>query len=287
MNTLIVYIKLIRAKHWIKNILIFLPLIFVLELSNTALLIKSFIGFLSFSFLASAVYVINDLLDLSEDKKHKEKKNRPLASGVISKNAGIFISCFLLLCSFALDAAFYDFNFAALSVLAAYLILNISYSFYLKHLPIIDIVILSSGFVLRVLYGSLITGIPISNWLYLVIIAFSLTLGIGKRRNEISLDSRPVLKKYTRDFLDKTFYMCMAITIMFYSLWTLDSKTIIAQTGVNLIWTVPLVLIICIRYSFCIEVKEGGDPVEVLLNDKILLFLTLIYAASILFILYR
>ena len=142
-----------------------------------------------------------------------------------------------------------------------------------------------SGFLIRVLYGSNITNIEVSNWLYLTIISASFYMGLGKRRNELKVqekvgNTRNVLKYYNKEFLDKNMYMCLCMTIIFYSLWfqDLNSKYIM--------WTIPIVLLICMKYSLNIESNSSGDPVEVLLKDKVLILLIGIYAIAIFLTLY-
>ena len=173
-------------------------------------------------------------------------------------------------------------NIPAAVCLLLYFVLNVAYSLGLKNRPIIDIVILASGFVIRVFYGGFVTGIPISNWLYLMVITISLYMGLGKRRNELrrQTDTREVLKYYTLPFLDKNMYVCVALAIVFYALWTIE------MPDSRLIWTVPLVIIILLCYSFDIEGNSDGDPVEVILHDKVLLVLAVAYAACIFVLLY-
>lgn len=166
--------------------------------------------------------------------------------------------------------------------------MNVLYSIKLKHMPIVDIVILALGFLFRVLYGSEITGIGISNWLYLTILVFSFYMGLGKRRNEfrkVGNEGRKVLKYYNETFLTNNMYMCMALGIVFYSLWCIDINS---QNNkfINIIWTVPLVMVICMRYSLHIEGDSLGDPVDVLLSDKMLIGLTSIYAIIMFLMLY-
>jgi len=149
----------------------------------------------------------------------------------------------------------------------------------LKNVPIMDIAILVSGFLIRVIYGGVICNIEVSNWLYLTVMAISFYMGLGKRRNEIikqGTESRKVLKFYNYEFLDKNMYMSLAITIVFYSLWCMDIGAV-SNSLINIIWTVPLVLIICMKYSLDIEGDSLGDPVDVILSDKLLLGLALIY----------
>ena len=207
------YLKLMRVKHWIKNFLIFLPLIFSKNLFNTNYYLILLIGFLCFSLTTSIIYIINDIQDVEKDRKHPKKKERPLAKGIISiKAASIFaigLAITIILLLWLLN--FYTNNTIYLIViLLAYVVLNILYSIKLKNVVIFDVVILVSGFLLRVLFGSLLTNIPISNWLYLMIIFCAFYLGFGKRRNEYikhkGEETREVLKSYNKEFLDKNMY---------------------------------------------------------------------------------
>lgn len=169
-----------------------------------------------------------------------------------------------------------------------YFVLNLIYSFGAKNIPILDIVILVSGFFIRVLFGATLLNISVSNWLYLTVIAVSFYLGLGKRRNEIiksGVKSRKVLEYYNKDFLDKNMYMCLAMTIVFYSLWTTDSAVVLKNNNL-LIWTVPMIIVIAMKYSMNIEGNSDGDPVEVIMKDKVLIFLGLIYVISLFIILY-
>ena len=146
-----------------------------------------------------------------------------------------------------------------------------------------------SGFLIRVLYGSAVTAIEVSNWLYLTVISMSFYLGLGKRRNELDAQgskSRKVLKFYNHDFLDKNMYMCLGLTIVFYSLWCVDSTTIERYSNSNIVWTVPLVMLICMKYSLNVEGNSDGDPVSVLLKDKILMGMVFLYVLIVLLIIY-
>lgn len=280
------YIKLMRPKHYIKNFLIFLPVLFNGNLFDVNCIITTLLGFLCFSLLASSIYVLNDIRDVEKDKKHKIKKYRPIASGAISlKNAYIFFSILIFLV-FGLCFLF-KFDLNSILILVIYFLLNCSYSLGLKNIPLIDIVILVSGFLLRVLFGAVILDIAVSSWLYLTVISVSFYLGLGKRRNEFiknGSNSRFVLKFYSKEFLDKNMYMFLAITIVFYSLWSTD-KNIAFNTNL-LVWTVPLVMIIFMRYSMIVESDSDGDPVEVLTKDKLLFSLISIYSIIMVLILY-
>ena len=220
-------LKLIRVKHWIKNLLIFLPLIFSGNLLNKNYLITTILGFLSFSLAASTIYIINDIKDKDKDKLHEIKKNRPIASGKISISKAIIIAVVLFILSF-IFCILATKNIWSLSYLyiLIYVLINIGYSLKLKNIPLVDITIIVIGFLLRVIFGASLLNIAISNWLYLTIISVSFYLALGKRRNEIikaGSKSRTVLRYYTKEFLDKNMYMFLAISIVFYSLWTVDA----------------------------------------------------------------
>ena len=238
------------------------------------------VGFWYFSFISSAIYILNDLKDIEKDRKHPIKKNRPLASGQIKPRVAIVIMSLCIGVSCVLS--FYLDNFRSFVLLISYLGLNVAYSMGLKNKPIIDIVILAAGFVIRIFYGGMITGVSISKWLYLVITSGSLYMGLGKRRNEMKkqTDTRDVLKYYNVDFLDKNMYVCVALTIVFYALWTYE------MSNAQISWTIPIFIILLMSYSLDVEGDSDGDPVEVILHDKILIGILILYALFIFGLLY-
>ncbi len=281
------YLKLARVHHYIKNIFIFLPLFFSMNLFNASLFASCILGFVSFSLLTSVIYIINDLVDAPKDRLHPKKKNRPIASGAISPaKAKVFASVLFIVsvifCLFSCSG-----NYLCAAFPALYFVFNLCYCFGGKNIPIVDIAILASGFLLRLLYGSVITNVEVSGWLYLTVLAISFYLGLGKRRNEIKLgkETRAVLKFYTYEYLDKMMQMFMAIAIVFYSLWCVADSTALRFSN-HMIWTVPVVMLICMRYSLVVEGNSYGDPVDVILNDKILLLLGLLYALLLLVLMY-
>lgn len=289
--------KMLRVKHYLKNFLVFLPLVFSTQLLNKDKLIATTIGTITFCFLASAIYIINDIRDIEKDKKHPIKKDRPIASGRISKKVAICISIVLIVLCLVLNwLMFYTGKINdtqlmfGVAIELLYLVINIFYSFGLKNVIILDVSIIVLGFLLRVLYGTSITDIAISNWLYLTIMSGAFYMGFGKRRNEFVKSgdkSRTVLKGYNKEFLDKFMYICLVLSVVFYSLWCIDSVTI-SRVGNNyLIYTVPFLLIILMKYSLDTELEESfGDPVDVILNDKILMLLVFLFALVILGIIY-
>lgn len=280
-------LKLMRIKHYLKNGLIFLPLIFNSQLFEIKPLLMTIYGFISFCLISSAVYVINDIKDVEKDKMHKIKKNRPIASGAVSIKEATLLFVVLTISSLCINI-FIIKEFSSIILISLYLILNIIYSLGLKNIPIIDVVILVSGFVIRVIYGASITSIEISKWLYLTVMSGSFFMGFGKRRNEIIKqgdDSRTVLKYYTKDYLDKFMYACLVLTLMFYSLWSVDSTTT-AKFGENMIYTIPVVMIIFMKYCIDIERDSYGDPVDVITTDKILMLMVCALAISMYILIY-
>lgn len=285
------YLKLIRVKHWLKNGLVFLPLFFSINLFNNNYYLDILLAFIVFSFFASIVYVINDISDIEKDKLHPVKKKRPLAAGTISIKQAYIVIGILVLLSIIMMYYLYKTtsNIFTIIIPIIYVGLNILYSKWLKHIPIIDVVILVSGFVLRVMYGGVSINVEVSKYLYLMIIFGSFYLGFGKRRNEIIKNgqkSRTVLNLYTKEFLDKNMYVALALAIVSYTLWCVDPTTISRIGNDYLFWTIPLLMIILQLYSLNIEGNSHGDPIEVILSDKKLLVTIIIYIVVIGGILY-
>lgn len=290
-------VKLMRIKHYIKNLLVFFPALFSCQLFNSNYFVKCIIGFISVSLLASAVYCINDIKDKEKDAKHPIKKERPIASGRVSVGEASAFAVILVLISLLLNV-FMHFNMGmsiksliiASSAELLYLVLNIFYSFGLKNIPIVDVVILVSGFLIRILYGAFITEIEISNWLYLTVMMGSFYMGFGKRRNESLKQgdkSRAVLKKYSKEFLDKFMYVSLIMTLVFYSLWCIDEDTIARIGNSYMIYTIPLIFIVLMKYSLDIENNESfGDPVDVIVKDKWLMGFAALLGVVIMGIIY-
>ena len=292
-----IYLKLLRVKHYLKNILILIPFIFghrLFVIKDYPILLS---GFTSFCFACSIVYIINDLKDMESDKKHPVKSKRPLASGRVTVHEAYKILIFLIgmvICAYIFMYLHLDKHRIVMSVtiLILYLALNIWYScFGGKEIPIIDIIILVMGFLLRVVFGAVLTNIQISGWLYLVVITISFYLALGKRRNELmrhhNENTRGVLKLYNMAFLDKNMYACQTLAIAFYALWTVDVRAMEeTANGALAIWTVPLVIVIAMKYSLNIEGESEGDPIEVILGDKLLVSMGVLYSIIMYLIIY-
>lgn len=289
MKKILEWIKLMRPKHYLKNFLVLVPLFFDLKLFQETVLLRAVLGFTIFSFLSSMVYIVNDLHDRESDRYHEDKKNRPLASGAVSVLEACVLFCVLAAAVAVLNIPVQG---KAFYLLVLYFMLNLLYSTKMKDVPLLDVIILVSGFLLRLLYGAQITGIAVSFWLYMTVMSASFYMGLGKRRNELLKNKvcpekiRHVLKFYTDEFLDKNMYMCMGMAVMFYALWANAAETVEKIGSSYQVWTVPLVIVIAMKYSLDIESGEYADPIEVITKDKGMVGLGLIYMFVMFAILY-
>lgn len=281
------YVSLMRIRHWIKNILIFFPLMFSGNLLEREKCIGTILGFVSFCLVSSAIYIVNDLRDIDCDRIHEVKKNRPLAQGTVSKVQGMVLIALLLVSA----AGICVWNRLGWIYVIIYLFINLLYSFGMKNIPIIDVVILGAGYIIRLLYGGVLAGTGVSDWMLLTVMMASFFLVFGKRRGEYieyGEETRRSLKGYSRSFLDNCVNMFLTLTIIFYSLTCLDKESGVARQGVNMLWTVPLVIIICLRYMMRMESDDncGGDPVEIVIHDPVLMVFMLFYGIAVLVSLY-
>ena len=267
---------LFRVNHYIKNLLVFAPLLFTSGLSDLSKLVLSFKAFIIFSLIASVVYVINDLFDIKFDKKHPQKRKlKPLASGKISISFAYFSIAILSIISIFILLN----NKNLINVFLIYIIMNVFYSFFLKFIPILDIFILSFNYILRVYAGSVIIDVPLSNWMAITIFAGAIFISALKRRQEITMygtSSRPVLKKYSINYLNKIADYSAILSIVFYCLYVISVNE-------KLVITIPLVLFGILRYSYLSESKNFSDsPIDEIIKDKQNLILVIIWLILIL-----
>ncbi len=263
-------LKTMRPRQWTKNGFVFFALIFDKQLFQLEAFLRTLGGFALFCLVSSVVYLINDIADIEADRKHPEKKKRPLPSGKlpirVAWAAAIGLTVIVLPLGWLLSPAF-------AGVLAAYLVLNLAYSKWLKHIPIVDVLVIAAGFVLRVHSGVTLIEIErFSPWLYVVTTLGSLYLGFGKRRAELSLldrgagSHRRVLDGYTIPLLDQYVTIVSAATILAYSLYTFSAPNLPENHSMML--SIPFVIYIIFRYLYLIQVThEAGSPEEVLLKD--------------------
>ncbi len=282
-------LKTMRPKQWTKNVVVFAPLVFDEKLFQPALLGRTALAFALFCLISSTVYIINDLVDIDKDRQHPKKRLRPLAAGVLSPRVAMAAAGVFILVSFPL-ALWLDRDFAL--ILLSYLLLNIAYSFYLKHLVIIDVLVIATGFVLRVAGGVAVVGVErFSPWLYLVVTLGALFLGFGKRRHELLLldegadAHRAILAEYTIPFLDQLIGLVTSTMVIAYSLYTFSAPNLPDNHAMML--TIPFVLYGLFRYLYLIHVKkEGGAPDELLLSDKPLLATGVLWVLAVVIVLY-
>lgn len=282
-------IKSMRPKQWVKNGFIFAGLAFDQQLFDFLPFLYTTIGFILLCLGASAVYLINDVADLERDRLHPVKKHRPIPSGELSRRTAITAAALLFLLSLAIGF-FLNRSFGFL--LFSYLVLNLFYSFRLKHVPILDVLIIAAGFVLRVGSGvALITVERFSPWLYMCTTLLALFIGFGKRRAEIVLlaeranSHRRVLDGYTVPFLDQLIVIVSSATIMAYSLYTFFAENLPGNNMMML--TIPFVIYGIFRYLHLVNVEgAGGAPEELVLADRPLMATVILWAASAVGILY-
>lgn len=290
-QSIICRIKLMRPKHWLKNILILIPIVFSRRLFELETFEKTTIAFFAFSILVSAIYIMNDIQDVESDRQHEVKKNRPIASGKVSIPSAYVQIVVLLVMAVLLNYWACGMDINCIALMGGYFLVNLSYSMGLKNIPFVDISLLVSGFMIRVFYGAAVIGAPVSHWVSLTVMALSFYLSLGKRRNEIKksdgqITTRKVLKYYSFNFLDKFMYLCLSIAIVFYALWSADTSIVEKFHTDKLVWTVPLIILLMMKYSSDIESDSYGDPVDVITHDKSLMMLALVYGVILLLLIY-
>lgn len=284
MKTIWLFIKELRPKQWTKNILVFAALIFTIPNITVPMIYSALAGFLLFSFISGCVYILNDLVDLEIDRQHPDKKDRPMASGELAPALAVSLGLVILIASLA--ASFYlSISFAM--VLIAYLLLNMAYSFYLKKIVIIDVMVIAAGFVLRAAGGAFVIDVPMTPWFIICIALLALFLAISKRRHELVLfetqesEGRAVLQQYSAKLLDEMNSIVTTATIISYAFFTFTSGR-----SIYLMWTIPLVIYGIFRYLYLIHIEnKGGKPDEILLEDKPILITVTLYALILVFIL--
>ncbi len=282
-------VKLMRPKHYIKNFLIFVSITFDRNLFDGQVLLRAILGFAAFCLLSSTVYIFNDIRDVEADRQHEVKRNRPVASGAVPVPTARVLAAVLFVCALAIQLAAFGARGGSLFFFLAYFAVNLGYSLGLKHVPFLDIVLLVMGFVLRVVYGAAIVGSVTSSWVYLTVFSLSFYLGLGKRRNELKKSdgsTRKVLRYYSYEFLDKFMYLCLTLAVTFYALWSADSQVVAKYGTDKLIWTVPLVIVILMKYSADIESNSYGDPVDVVMHDKALMGLAVLMGLMVVGLIY-
>jgi 4-hydroxybenzoate polyprenyltransferase len=280
----------LRPRQWTKNLLVFAGLIFSRGLLEPALVARSVLAFSLFCLLSGGVYVINDVIDAERDRAHPQKRHRPLASGrlppAVALAAGVGLLAGATAAAFLLSPRF---GLVALT----YAVLLTAYSAGLKHVVIVDTLIIAGGFVLRALAGVVVLGIDFSDWLLLCTILLALFLTFGKRRAELreleagAIGHRPILSEYSPELLDQMIAVVTASTLMAYALYTMATETHVRLGTARLPLTIPFVLYGIFRYLYLLYRRDlGGNPSEHLLTDRALLVDVALWGAAVIVVLY-
>lgn len=283
-------IKLMRVKHWVKNLFIFIPVFFAGEILNWSLYTPLLLGFLAFGLAASSIYIVNDFRDIEKDRLHPKKRLRPLAAGTIQPNTALVISFLLFVSAFTL-AWFIDKKFCL--VLGFYFLLNLGYSFGLKNIAILDVIIVSIGFVLRIKCGSVVSDIPLSNWIIIMVFLLALFIALAKRRDDLLIketsgqDMRAVSKIYSKEYLGTMLSMFSGIIVVSYMMYTLSPEVVQRMGTYRLFYTSVFVIAGIMRYlQLSLVDNNSGSPVELLLSDKFLLFCLALWVLSFYLLIY-
>lgn len=280
----------LRPKQWIKNVFIFSGILFSQNIFNLPLLFKTIVAFLIFCLLAGSAYIFNDLVDLEQDRNHPVKSKRPLASGRLKASSAILFLIIILPpilgISFCLNPSFFFF-------VLIYILLQLAYSFSLKHMIILDLLAIALSFVLRVAAGALVINVEISSWLLICSFFLAFFLVLGKRKYELVVTKEKVynhrknLVKYSPYLLDQMISVLVASTAITYSLYTVSKETMTRLGNRNLIFSIPFVLYGIFRYLYLINQKNLSDSIEdILLKDRPLIIDIGLWVLLIIFILY-
>ena len=280
----------LRPKQWAKNLLVFAGLVFSLNLFDLTNALRSLGGFVAFCLLSGAVYLVNDLVDVENDRLHPLKRFRPIAAGRLkpgaAKVAAVVAVALALVGGFALD-----WRFGVICV--AYLVMQLAYSFKLKHMVVLDVMTVAAGFALRAVAGTVLVHVTISSWLFVCSILFALFIALAKRRHELlfleggGTAHRAVLEMYSESLLDQMTAVATSSTVIAYCLYTIAPETVAKFGTHNLMLTVPFVLYGVYRYLYLVYRKEmGGAPEKILLTDVPLIVDGVLWAATVVAVLY-
>ncbi|MCB2209727.1 decaprenyl-phosphate phosphoribosyltransferase [bacterium] len=282
-------IKTMRPRQWTKNIFVIAAIVFDKQLLNPRSLLVTFLAVILFCLVSSLVYIINDLVDIEADREHPKKRSRPLASGALSKSwaiaAAIFLAAITFPASFLLSTGFG-------LVISGYFALNIAYTFWLKNIPLLDVMAIAIGFVLRVASGlTIIVTQQFSPWLFVATTFLALFMALGKRRSEMALlaqgagSHRKVLEGYSLALLDQLLMIMVSATLITYCLYTFSSSA--APGSYAMMLTIPFVIYALFRYLYLLhEGSIGGAPEDVLLTDRPFQIAVLLWALTVVLILY-
>jgi 4-hydroxybenzoate polyprenyltransferase len=284
------WFRVLRPRQWTKNLAVFAPLLFARRVFDSDAAGREILAFVAFCLLSSGTYVFNDWIDREEDRRHPEKALRPIAAREVRARTVLII---IIICWAAgLDLGLHlGWKFAALG--AAYLVLQIAYSFVLKHMVVLDVLVIAAGFVLRVLAGAVAIDVPVSGWLFLCALLLALFLALAKRRQELvslkeaASDHRPALGEYSLPLLDQMLSTVAGMCILAYGLYTVAPDTVAKVGSDRLKWTLPFVLYGILRYLYLVHRRDvTGSPEKVLFSDIPTVVNLVLYAGAVLVALY-
>lgn len=309
---LINYLKLIRVPQWIKNLFVFVPLLFSLHLFEENYFTVTFLAFLVFCLASSSIYVINDIVDIEADRSHPEKRNRPLPSGKISISSAVITAAVLLILVFWLMMYF---NKSFIFLVVGFIVLNVLYSFWLKNIVLLDVFSIAAGFTIRVLAGAFVIQVPISSWLILTTMFISLFLGVMKRRSELVLvseslkskmnsatakeestsnveqqepKSRKVLTQYSLNFVDQMATIAAAGVIVCYALYSVAPRTVSVFQTERLIYTTPFVVFGIFRFMYLEYISgKAENTTRVIATDLFMILDVILYILATVVIIYK
>jgi len=280
-----------RPRQWTKNFFVFPAIVFAQRLSDERAVVLTLAAFVIFCFLSSSVYIINDIADAEQDRQHPTKRNRPIASGRLP--VGVALAFSMLLAAFSIALAF-NINRQFVLYASLYLGLNLLYSFSLKHIVILDVLMVAIFFVLRAVAGAAAINAEISHWLLICTFVLALFIAMSKRRHELVLleenasAHRTSLTEYSPYLLDQMIAVVTASTVMGYTLYTVDQDTVAKFGTDHLVYTVPFVVFGIFRYLYLIHQKgEGGDPDRIVISDRPFLINFLLWAVVVALAIYR
>lgn len=283
-------LKLIRPTHWIKNLFLLIPLFFAGSIFHVESLEIITLGIIAFNLIASAVYIINDLADIEVDRIHPLKKERPLASGAVSRPTAIILLVIFLLSGLLLS---YLLNPTFFILLNCYLVLNIAYSFGLKNIAIVDLFIVSLGFLLRIYSGGVLSGVEVSHWLSIMVLLLSLFLVLAKRRDDLVLQisTHSIIRKtsssYNLEFINACLTIFAAVIVVSYIMYTVSAEVIEHFNSPYLFTTTLFVIAGIMRYLQIVMVEQNsGSPTSILVKDKFIIITILLWIISFYLIIY-
>jgi len=286
------YLKLVRVPQWVKNFFVFVPLLFSQHLFDEDYFTTTLFAFVVFCLASSLIYVINDIIDIEADKAHPTKKNRPLPLGLISTRSALIVAVVL---TAVIVILLPQFNEEFIYFVTVFVLLNLLYSFWFKHIVILDVFSIAAGFSIRVLAGAVVISVPISSWLILTTMFISLFLGVMKRHSELILvaenenaPSRKVLSQYSLNFADQMATVAAAGVIICYALYTVSERTVSAFGTENLIYTTPFVVYGIFRFMYLEYISNKGDnTTKIVFSDLQIILTVLIYTITTVSIIYK